>query len=231
MSTPHRIYPHGEPEQVAEGLWQLRGSLPFPIPRYMTIWRMPSGGLLLYSVIALDEAGLAKLEALGKPEIMVVPHLMHCMDAPFYKARYPQLKVVALPDAAAKIAPAVVTDGGPDAILPALGLRCFVVPGLKLGEIAVEIPLKEGGHALQLTDMISNGRARSFMIRLLGPPGGAPGMARIVRWRQVADKRSVGRFLRERAAAEPRILLITHGPAMKDEARGVLERTASALGA
>ncbi len=68
------IYPHGdiEPVKGCEGeLWSVLGSLSFPLPRNMLIWRLPSlpeedgkgddeGGkkkvkLLLYSVIELDE--------------------------------------------------------------------------------------------------------------------------------------------------------------------------------
>ena len=35
------------------------------------------------------------LEALGKPTVMVIPHRRHQMDAPFYKARYPKIRVLA----------------------------------------------------------------------------------------------------------------------------------------
>ncbi len=68
------IYPHGdiEPVKGCEGeLWSVLGSLSFPLPRNMFIWRLPSlpeedgkgdiegdktkPKLLLYSVIELDE--------------------------------------------------------------------------------------------------------------------------------------------------------------------------------
>ncbi len=69
------IYPHGDitPVKGCEGeLWSVLGSLSFPLPRNMFIWRLPSlpeedgkgdddegdkkkVKLLLYSVIELDE--------------------------------------------------------------------------------------------------------------------------------------------------------------------------------
>jgi hypothetical protein len=66
----HKIFPHGELREVAANLWQLRGSLPFPLPRNMTVHRLPDGELLLHSVVALDDDGMKKLESLGKPAWM-----------------------------------------------------------------------------------------------------------------------------------------------------------------
>ena len=99
----HRIFPHSSLEQVAPGLWRVVGTLPFPLKRNMFVYRLGDGTLLLYSVVALDEAGLAALDALGRPSVMVVPHPFHIMDVPFYKARYPDLHVVGQPDAQARL--------------------------------------------------------------------------------------------------------------------------------
>jgi len=51
----HEILPHGLPKQIAPELWQVRGSLPIPLSRNMTVVRMHDGGLLLHSVIAMNE--------------------------------------------------------------------------------------------------------------------------------------------------------------------------------
>lgn len=62
----------------------------------MIIYRLPDGGLLIYSAlihsaIALDEAAMIELESLGKPRIMIVPNCTHRLDADVYKQRYLKL--------------------------------------------------------------------------------------------------------------------------------------------
>ena len=53
---PTKIYPYDPPRPLASNLWQVKGSLPSgPIPRNMTVYRLPDGRLLLYSVIAMHE--------------------------------------------------------------------------------------------------------------------------------------------------------------------------------
>src|SRR6185436_2856825 len=95
MADPtHRRFPHDDLEQLAANLWTVRGSLPFPLKRQMIIYRLADGTLLLHSVIAMNDEGMAKLDALGRPSVMIVPHIGHRMDAPFYKARYPQVRVL-----------------------------------------------------------------------------------------------------------------------------------------
>src|SRR4051812_45930972 len=104
----------------------------------MFVYRLADGGLLLYSVIAMDDLGLAALEQLGKPTVMVVPHPMHIMDAHFYKRRYPHLRVIGSADAQARI-PDLVFDARPEDALPPLGISFHVVPGLKLTELVLEL--------------------------------------------------------------------------------------------
>lgn len=41
--SDHRIFPHGPPVELAPGLWQVEGSLPFPLKRNMTVYRRPDG--------------------------------------------------------------------------------------------------------------------------------------------------------------------------------------------
>src|SRR4051794_7702875 len=99
----HTIFPHGKPEPFAPSLWEVRGTLSFPLVRKMVIHRLADGTLLLHSVVAMDEEGMRALEALGQPSVMVVPHAMHTLDAPFYAERFPEMKVVAPKDIAEKL--------------------------------------------------------------------------------------------------------------------------------
>jgi hypothetical protein len=226
--TGHKIFPHDLPTPCAPGLWRVVGSLPFPLKRNMFLARLPDDGLLIYSAVALNEAGLAAMERLGRPSVMVVPHPFHIMDAPFYKARYPDLKVVAMPDAQARMGD-LKADAMPDQVLPGLGIGFHVVPGLKYAEIALESPV-EGGHALLVTDVVGQNEAKTpFLMKILGPPGGA-GVARIVRWRQILDRAKVRDFLRERAAAEGlRLLAGCHGGVVTHDCAGWLRLAADSL--
>ena len=94
------------------------------LPRNMTVYRLPDGGLLLYSVIAMHEEGLRALEALGTPAVMVMPHDRHQMDAPFYKRRYPKLRVLAPEPSSPRNVP---VDGRLDE-LAAFGIHAYALP-------------------------------------------------------------------------------------------------------
>src|SRR5579862_7117058 len=89
------IYPYGPPVALAPNLFQVTGALKLPVPRNMTIVRNDREELVIYSAIAMHEVGMQALEVLGKPTVMVIPHRRHQMDAPFYKARYPKIRVLA----------------------------------------------------------------------------------------------------------------------------------------
>lgn len=238
MAKAHRILPHGLPTECAPGLWRVVGSLPFPLKRNMFIVRLPAGGLLLYSVVAMNDAGFAALEALGRPTVMVVPHPFHVMDAAFYKARYPDIRVVGLPEAGAQLG-GVTIDATPEQALPPLGLGFHVAPGLKYPEVVLEVPLDggeggaeggEGGRGLIFTDLVGQNEGKAhFMMRILGAPRGA-GVARIVKFRQIADKTLVRSFLRERAET-PRLRLVAgcHGGLVTEDCAGWLQRAADGI--
>jgi hypothetical protein len=110
----HKIYPHGPPEAFGPNLWQVRGTLAIPLIRKMVVHRLADGTLLLHSVVAMNDEGMRALEELGRPSVMVVPHPMHAMDAPFYAARFPGMKVVAPKDIAEKMAGTVKVDAAPE---------------------------------------------------------------------------------------------------------------------
>lgn len=224
----HRIFPHGNLQELGPNLWQVTGSLPFPLPRNMTIYRRPNGELVLYSVVALEEPAMKRLEKLGTPAWMIVPHPAHTMDAPFYAKRYPDLRVIAPADAKAKLGD-VHVHFDVDAGMDELGLRHHVVPGLKYTEVVLDLDVV-GGRTLVFTDLVGQGPAKGLLMRLLGPPGGS-GIARIVKFRQVADKAAVRGFL-ERVADTPDLSLIAtgHTPPIIEDAQGMLRRAAAKLG-
>jgi hypothetical protein len=61
-------------------------------------------------VIAMSDAGMAKLDALGRVSIILVPNGGHRLDARFYKQRYTDARVVAPAAARAKVEAVVKVD-------------------------------------------------------------------------------------------------------------------------
>jgi hypothetical protein len=224
----HRIFPHGLPRALAENLWQVEGSLPFPVPRNMTIWRAADGRLVLYSVIAMNEEGMRALEQLGEPAFMVIPHLRHHMDAPFYKHRYPRLRTLAETSAPAN---GVSIDGSVKE-LASLGVIGDRLPGTDHEDIVLDLPVP-GGRALCLCELLTNvspaGVLGRLAGRLIGPPGGGHfGIARIVRFREVVDRARVRAWLTAEAQrSDLRMLLVGHGPPILHDVSGALARAAT----
>ena len=218
------VYPYQPLKSLAANLWQVEGTLANGLPRNMTVYRLPDGRLLLYSVVAMHPADMEALEKLGRPALMVMPHDRHQMDAPFYKRRYPDLRVLAPEPRHARTVP---VDGDIDE-LGALGINAYVLPGTTYHEVLLELPV-EGGVALCTTELLGNlSRLPGLMgllLRLLGPPGGGLGVARVVRWREVSDRNRVRAWLRSLAdRPELRMVLVGHGSPVTDDARASLRR-------
>ena len=227
----HKIFPHGLPESVAQALWEVTGTLSFPLPRKMVIHRLADGTLLLQNVVAMDESGMRALEAIGRPSIMVVAHTMHTMDAPFYAQRYPEMKVVTTKDIATKLDGKVKVDATPQEALPGLGIHPHEVPGMKYDEIVLDVPTgdADGARALLFTDVVGCGKPSGLLMRLLGPPGGR-GVPRIVKLRQLSDKARTGDFLREMAnTPQLRLVLGAHSDVVTSDAPAFLRDAAGGM--
>jgi len=227
MPKPHRIFPHLHPEELAPGVWRVVGSLAMPLKRNMIVYRLSDGTLLLYSVVAMDDEGLAALEKLGRPSVMVVPHTFHGMDAAFYKARYPDIQVVG---------PTEVEGRHPQLRFASPsshrldGVTFHSVPGTKCGEVAMELALSTGGKALVFTDLVGEKEGKgNLVMKILGPPGGS-GVARIVKWRQITDKQKVRGFL-EQMAKIPSLELIIgcHGGPVQADCNRWMESAAAGV--
>jgi hypothetical protein len=220
------IYPYHPLKPLAANLWQVEGSLANGLPRNMTVYRLPDGRLLLYSVVAMHDADMGALEKLGRPAIMVMPHDRHQMDAPFYERRYPDLRILA-PDPRH---PRKVPVDGDLGELGALGINAYVLPGTTYHEVVLELPV-EGGVAICTTELLGNlsklPGLMGLLLRLLGPPGGGLGVARVVRWREVSDRKRAGAWLRALAERpDVRMVLVGHGSPVTDDAGAALRRAA-----
>jgi hypothetical protein len=222
------IYPYAPPVNLGPNLWQVTGSLKIPVPRNMTIVRDSRGDLVLYSVIAMHEEGMRALEALGRPAVLIVPHRRHQMDAPFYKARYPALRVLAPDPARVR---SVKVDGGLDE-LSAHGVEAYVLPGNTHEDVVMEIPLADG-HALCICETLGNVSAPGWvklLLKALGPPGGGFGVSRAVRFREIRDSAKLRSWLLEQAArTDLRCLLFGHGQPLVADIPGALRHAADSL--
>jgi hypothetical protein len=232
---PHRRFPHDDIEPLAPNLWTVRGSLPFPLKRHMIVYRLGDGTLLIHSGIAMSDDGMAKLEALGRPSVMIVPHSGHRMDAPFYKARYPQIRVLAPAAARAKVEDVIKVDATCEEALPALGVRIHPVPAFKNGELAYELDLEGGGKALIMSDVVANrdhpkGFGGWFFANVTGGIKGRLGVARIMKVMMMTDKAEARAGL-EKLAEIPGLTLLSvaHGRPVRDDVTGALREAAAGL--
>ncbi|MFB2981248.1 hypothetical protein [Microseira sp. BLCC-F43] len=151
------VSPHGAIEELAANLWHVTGTLPSStmVLREMVLYRLADGSLLIHSAIALNEPGMAKLESLGTPNILIVPNRIHRLDARVYKQRYPKLLVVCPAAAKPYVEQVVAVDGIPEEILPAYGITCHAPAGIRPQELVYELPLPTG-KALVFTDILFN---------------------------------------------------------------------------
>jgi hypothetical protein len=233
--SAHKILPHGEPRELIPGVWEVTGSLPFPLRRNMTIVRLSDGTLLLHSVIAMDEAGMAKLDALGTPSIMIVPHGGHRMDPPFFKARYPALKVVAPAAARAKIEEVIKVDATSEEALPPIGVRLHEVAGFKHGELAYELDTS-GGKLLIVSDVLANddnpppGVGGWLMAKLGGGIKGRLGVPRMMKMMMLKNKPAARASLAKLAELrDVTAITLAHGRSLTDGCGEALKEAAASL--
>lgn len=228
------VFPHGDLTQVASNLWWVKSEQAgMPLPRNMAVYRLPSGDLVLHSVVCLDAARMKALEALGAPKYMIVPNEGHRTDAPRYKKRYPGLQVLAPKGSRAKIEEVIPVDALCEDVLPGLGIVCHDPPGAKPPghELVYEVEV-DGARALIINDLLGNGPKltgfKGAIFNLLGS-GGVPGVPRIVRMMFVADTTRVRGFLEGLAAKPWKAITVSHGDAITDDCAGHLKRAAERL--
>ena len=222
------VQPHGKLIELAENLWTVEGTIkmpPGPLPRRMTIARLQSGALVIFSAIALDDAEMQKIEALGEPSILIVPNPFHRQDAAAWKARYPDIRVVTPAGARAAVEQIVPVDDC-ESLLSDETVRFQPVRGTDSSESALVV-VSESGTTLVVNDLIGNVRnARGIMkwvLFAMGFAGRAPQVPRAYKARAVKDKGAVAEQFRSWAAL-PRLnrILVSHGAIIEDDPAQVL---------
>lgn len=224
-----KVLNHGPLEQLAENLWRVEGALPgMSLRRTMVVVRRADGSLLLHSPIALDEARQRELETLGPIAVLVVPNAGHRLDAPAYKARYPNAVVFCPRGGRIKIAEVVAVDGIYEDYADDGTIRFETLSGVAEAEGALIVQSKDG-VSIVLNDVVMNMDTKKDVLGYLFTTlmGSAPGprVSRLARLVYVKDQPALRKHL-ERLAATPNLqrLIVAHekvssGPAAADALR------------
>lgn len=234
MTAPFKewtVLPHGKLTRLNERIVTVVGDLKMPLlnlPRRMTAIRLKSGGLAIFSAIALKEQDMAELETFGQPTFLIVPSERHRLDAPAYSQRYPNMRVVAPAAGRKKIGEVVRVDtSAPD----------FGDPTVRYVEVAADSALEvdcEDGLTIVVNDLIGDIHGESgvggWLLRAMGFAGDDPHVPGPVKLALGKQKTEVARQFRRWAEHENlRRIVVSHGDSIEADPRGVLRTLASSL--
>jgi hypothetical protein len=184
----------------------------------MTLAMRARGGLLVHNAIALEEPLMREIEAFGRPEILVVPNGFHRLDANVYKARYPELRVLAPAGQRKRVQQVVAVDGSYEDVPKDDAVRCLHLEGVKQNEGVVEVR-SPGGTTLVFNDVIANHPKLRGVWGVVLAPTGQPGIPRVIRMLMIKDKAKLRAHLEQLAALpDLRRVIVSHGKMLTDPA-------------
>jgi len=230
-----KILPRGRVRTVDERIVTVEGDIPMPLgnfPRRMTVVGLSRNRSAIFSAIALDEAGMQEVEAVGKPSFLIVPNGHHRLDAPAWKKRYPKLKVICPPGAKQSVAEAVPVDATDD-ILGDQDVDFITVGGTGEAEAALVVR-RSGGTTLIVNDVVANvrnprGLGAKVMARLFGFGVKHPQVPSVVKRALVKDKNVLARQLRRWSKLAGLVRIIpSHGDII-EQPQPILESIAGSL--
>lgn len=227
-----RVLGHGPIKHLAENLWWVQGALPgMSLKRSMVIVRLSDGRLVIHNGIALEEASMRELERWGKPAFLIVPNGGHRLDAPAYKARYPQLKVFCPRGSRKRIEEVIAVDGTYEDFPSDPTVRFETLHGVADAEGAMIVRSQDGETVVLNDAMFNMDRKRDplgfFFTTLLGSAPG-PRVSRLAKLVYIKDKQALredfGRFAELPSLAR---LIVAHekvasGPAARDALRSAM---------
>jgi len=230
-----KVLPHGNVTEIDQNVLTVIGNIHMPLtdlPRRMTVARLSGNRLVIFSAIALDEAGMRMIEHYGRPAFLVVPSDKHRLDAKIWKDRYPAMQVVA-PEGSRKGVEDVVPVGTTDPQFGDQNVQFVTVPGTGRQEAALVIHTKHGA-TLVLNDLVGNIRNAAgfggWFLRAMKFAGDAPQIPRPVRWTLVKDAAALRtQLLRWAALPTLKRVLVSHGEAIESEPAEVLGELARSL--
>jgi len=156
---------------------------------------------VIHNGIALEEAAMHEIERWGQAAFLIVPNGGHRLDAPAYKARYPQLKVYCPRGSRQRVEEVVPVNGTFEDFPSDPNVRFETLHGVGDAEGAM-IVRSEDGESVVLNDAMFNmDRKRDplgfFFTTLLGSAPG-PRVSRLAKLLYIKDKQALrqdfGRF-------------------------------------
>jgi hypothetical protein len=232
-----KVHPHGQLIELEENLFTVTGTVSMPVgqlPRRMTVARISGHRLVIFSAMSLADGEMARLEELGEPAFMIIPNDHHRMDAPAWKARYPNIRVIGPAGAREKIEKVVLLDA------TAVDFRdssvlFMSVAGTAQREAALQVN-GPGGTTLVLNDLIGNIRDASgfsgWFLKMMGFAGDEPHIPFPIKRAVIESKGQVrDQLLRWAALPTLQRIIVSHGSIIDDDPRGVLRRLAQSLAA
>ncbi len=229
------VLPHDPIQKLTENLWRVEGELPhFGMRRVMSVARLSDARLVIHSAMALEEGAMRELEAWGTPAFLLVPHVRHRMDAPRYKARYPDLRVLAPKPVQAKAREVVAVDGAYEDFPADDAVTLRILRGVKEAE-GVMLVRSDDGVSVVLNEVVFDLAPRASLLANLAMlalrMGPGPRVTPVVKLELVRDRTALAEDLRA-LAVTPGLerLIVSHermsqGPA----ARAALLRAAETL--
>lgn len=229
------VLPHGPLEEIDPGILTVAGEIPLALgnfPRRMTVVRLSGGRTAIFSAIALAEAEMARIEALGRPAVLIVPNPAHRLDAHAWTQRYPDMLVVTPPGAREAVEEVVPVDATSD-ILNDPDVRFIVVPGTDERESALTIT-RNGATTLVVNDIIGHvrhphGLGAHVMARILRYGTSGPSIPRTAR-QHIKQPLALADQLRAWSRLpDLRQIVVSHGDVITETPSAALDRLANYL--
>jgi hypothetical protein len=230
-----KVLPHGKLSEIDVNILTVTGEIRMPmmsLPRRMTVVRLNGSRLIVFSAISLDQDGMAKLEAYGRPAFLIVPSDKHRLDAKPWKNRYPAMQVIAPEGARAKVEDVVPVD----TVAPQFddpNVQFVAVPGTR-GHEAALVVRTANGTTLVLNDLVGNIRSepgsRGWLLQLAGFAGKEAQIPRVVKMVMIKDANALRAQLTQWAEIESlKRILVSHGSPIEENPRQTLRDLASSL--
>ena len=227
--TSWTVLPHDPIEKHSENLWSVSGKMPGGNQRRMTIARRADGKLVIHNPIALDDAEMKEVEALGKPGFLVVPNAFHRQDSLIYKQRYPEAAVLCPETARKKVAQLVDVAGNMDEMPKDADVEIFHLRGLKKREGAIRVR-SQAGNALVFNDALLNLEPGKGVAGFFMAPTGSLSVPRFARWMLVERAAELKGHLQELAGSPGlRQLVPGHGKVLQTDVVSALQQAAERL--
>lgn len=232
MPRPWTVLPHDPIAELAPNLWNIDAPVPgMPLRRRMVVVKLEDGRLVLHNGVCLDEASMQRLESWGEPAFVIVPCAYHRIDAHAFGQRYPQAKVLAPAQSAAKVREVVRVDGTLADLPKSAHLQAEPLTGSKLGEHVLRVT-HDGDVTLVFNDAVMNNPHGKglwwWTYRYLTRSTGGPMVTGLFKLAGVNDRNGLRRDL-ERLADTPGLVRVIpgHGLILEGDAAAQGLRTAA----